>query len=161
MLVTFVTVFKSLATFQTMLELEKFLPYRLSVLSNRISDGIARTYEERFNLSVTQWRVIAIVGRYPGVTATEVAERAAMDKVSVSRAVGGLLDAGRLERRDNHPDRRARRLYLSPDGKAIHDAIVPAALAFERDLLDALEPGERRRFLDSLERLACAAERHR
>lgn len=143
-----------------MLDLEDFLPYRLSVLSNRISNGIARTYQERFDLGVTEWRVIAIVGRYPGVTATDVAERAAMDKVAVSRAVGRLLDAGRLERRENHPDRRAKRLYLSAEGEAIHDAIVPAALAYERDLLAALEPEERRRFLDSLERLAGAAERH-
>jgi len=144
-----------------MLNLEDFLPYRLSVLSNRISSSIARTYEERFGLSVTEWRVIAIVGRYPGVTATEVAERAAMDKVAVSRAVGRLLDGGRLERHDNHPDRRAKRLYLSTEGEAIHDAIVPAALAYERDLLEALEPEERRRFLESLERLAASAERYR
>jgi len=143
-----------------MLDLENFLPYRLSVLANRVSDGIARTYDERFGLSVTEWRVIAIVGRYPGVTATEVAERAAMDKVAVSRAVSRLLDAARLERHDNHPDRRAKRLYLSAEGEAIHDAIVPAALAYERDLLGALDPDEQRRFLDSLERLAEAAERH-
>jgi len=143
-----------------MLDLEQFLPYRLSVLSNRISNGIARTYEERFGLSVTEWRVIAIVGRYPGVTATEVAERAAMDKVAVSRAVSRLLDCGRLERHDNHADRRAKRLYLSAQGVAIHEAIVPAALAYEHDLLETLEPDERRRFLDTLERLAEAAERH-
>lgn len=143
-----------------MLDLEEFLPYRLSVLSNRISNGIARTYRERFDLGVTEWRVIAIVGRYPGVTATEVAERAAMDKVAVSRAVGRLLDAGRLERHDNHDDRRAKRLYLSAEGEAIHDAIVPAAKAFERDLLDSLDPEERRRFLRSLERLAEAADQH-
>lgn len=143
-----------------MLDLEDFLPYRLSVLSNRISNKIARTYEERFGLSVTEWRVIAIVGRYPGTTATEVAERAAMDKVAVSRAVGRLIDAGRLERQDNRDDRRAKRLYLSGEGQAIHDAIVPAAKAFERDLLEALDADERRRFLRSLERLAEAAERH-
>ena len=143
-----------------MLDLEEFLPYRLSVLSNRISNGIARTYEDRFGLSVTEWRVIAIVGRYPGVTATEVAERAAMDKVAVSRAVSRLLEAGRLARRDHEADRRAKPLYLSEEGEAIYDAIVPAALRFERDLLDALEPEERRRFERSLERLADAAERH-
>lgn len=143
-----------------MLDLEDFLPYRLSVLSNRISNGIARTYQERFDLGVTEWRVIAIVGRYPGVTATEVAERAAMDKVAVSRAVSRLLEAGRLERRDNHTDRRAKRLYLSEEGESIHDAIVPAALAFERELLESLETEERRRFLRSLERLAEAADRH-
>jgi DNA-binding MarR family transcriptional regulator len=140
-----------------MLDLEKFLPYRLSVLSNRISSGIARTYEERFGLGVTEWRVIAILGRYPGITATEVAERAAMDKVAVSRAVSRLLDQERLERHENDGDRRAKRLYLSAAGYAVYDAIVPAALEFERELLKALEPEERRRFLESLERLAEAA----
>ena len=49
------------------LDLEHFLPYRLSVLSNRVSQAIARTYEQRFGLSVTEWRVIAIIGRYPGL----------------------------------------------------------------------------------------------
>lgn len=143
-----------------MLELERFLPYRLSVLSNRISRGIAQTYEERFDLSVTGWRVIAILGRYPGITASEVAERAAMDKVAVSRAVSRLLEAGRLARRDRREDRRAKRLYLSADGQAIHDSIVPAAKAFERELLARLDPAERQVFEQLLERLAEAADGH-
>jgi DNA-binding MarR family transcriptional regulator len=78
------------------LELERFLPYRLSVLSNRLSNAIARSYEQRFQLSVTEWRVIAVLGRFPGLSANEVAERTAMDKVAVSRAVARLLESGRL-----------------------------------------------------------------
>lgn len=136
-----------------MLDLEEFLPYRLSVLSNSISRGIARTYEQRFGLGVTEWRVIAIVGRYPGITATEVAERAAMDKVAVSRAVSRLTEHGRLERHDNHDDRRAKRLYLSEAGLQVHDAIVPAALAYERELLASLGARERKVFFDCLSRL--------
>ena len=34
------------------LDLEHFLPYRLSVLSNRISQDIARLYVERWNLAI-------------------------------------------------------------------------------------------------------------
>ena len=41
------------------LELDRFLPYRLSVLSNRISQDIARVYGERFGLNVTEWRLLA------------------------------------------------------------------------------------------------------
>ena len=80
------------------LELDRFLPYRLSVLSNRISQDIARLYAERFALSVTEWRVIAVLGRYPDLSANEVAERTAMDKVAVSRAVASLIRDGRLKR---------------------------------------------------------------
>src|SRR5690625_1842919 len=110
-----------------MLKLEKFLPYQLSVLSNLLSHGIALTYAERFDLSVTECRVIAILGRHPGITATEVARRAAMDKVAVSRAVSRLLAADRLQRKEDRSDGRARRLFLSPAGLHIHDTIVPAA----------------------------------
>ena len=81
------------------LELERFLPYRLSVLSNRISDAIAREYSQRFALGVTEWRVMAVLGRWPGLSASDVARRTAMDKVAVSRAVARLLDGiGRDER---------------------------------------------------------------
>ena len=36
-----------------LLELETFLPYRLSVLSNTLSQAIAKVYDKRFDLSVT------------------------------------------------------------------------------------------------------------
>ena len=71
----------------SVLELEHFLPYRLSVLSNRISQAIARIYAERFDLSITEWRLMAVMGRYPDLTAAQLVERTAMDKVAVSRAV--------------------------------------------------------------------------
>ena len=80
------------ATYHAELDLEHFLPYRLSVLSNRVSDAIARVYSERFALGVTEWRVMAVLGRYPDLSASEVAQRTAMDKVAVSRAVARLLD---------------------------------------------------------------------
>ena len=80
----------------TVLELEGFLPYRLSVLSNTVSQAIAAEYEQRFGLSVTEWRVMAVLGRYTGISAREVAERTAMDKVAVSRAVARLLESGRI-----------------------------------------------------------------
>ena len=88
------------------LELDRFLPYRLSVLSNRISQDIARLYAERFALGITEWRVLAVLGRYPDLSASELVERTAMDKVAVSRAVARLLRDGRLKRRVHGDDRR-------------------------------------------------------
>lgn len=136
-----------------MLELENFLPYRLSVLSNQVSRGIARTYEARYGLSVTEWRIIALLGRYPGLSATELAERSAMDKVAISRAVRRLLEAGRIERRDHHADRRAKLLYLSDAGQEVYDAVVPAALAFEEKLLSALSRSEQATLDELIDRL--------
>ena len=130
-------------TEHAVLELERFLPYRLSVLSNRISQDIARLYAGRFGLNVTEWRLLAVLGRYPGLSATELAERTAMDKVAVSRAVASLLDEGRLTRKTDGSDRRRALLRLSAKGYRIYDEVAPLALAYERDLLAGLGSDER------------------
>ncbi len=132
-----------------LLDLEHFLPYRLSVLTNRISQTIAATYAERFAIGITEWRVIAVLGRHPGLSANGVAERTAMDKVAVSRALARLM-ARDLVQRDTHDgDRRRSVLELSAAGYRIYDEVVPLALARERQLLAHLDPGERRQ-LDAL-----------
>jgi len=125
------------------LELERFLPYRLSVLSNRISQTIANAYADRFGLAVTEWRVIAVLGRYPGLSASEVAERTAMDKVAVSRAVARLLSRGLLQRDTHGGDRRRSVLELSEAGYKVYDDVVPVALRYERELIETLDDDER------------------
>lgn len=118
--------------------LEEFLPYRLAVLSHTVSTTIAQVYEERFSLSIPEWRVIAILGRYPGLSAVEVAERTVMDKVAVSRAVTKLLKNGRIDRQFADADRRRSILNLSEEGRRVHNEVAPLALQFERDLLEGL-----------------------
>jgi DNA-binding MarR family transcriptional regulator len=125
------------------LDLEHFLPYRLSVLSNRISQDIARLYAERFDLGVTEWRLLAVLGRYPGLSANELAERTAMDKVAVSRAVASLLAAGRITRDTHDADRRRSVLELSEEGQRVYAEVAPAALAYERRLLSNLSAEDR------------------
>ena len=109
------------------LDLEHFLPYRLSVLSNRTSNAIAREYSERFDMTIPEWRVMAVLGRFAGLSANQVAQRTAMDKVAVSRAVAKLLESGRLLRAFDDDDRRRSVLRLSEAGYAIYDQIVPLA----------------------------------
>ncbi|TAK10784.1 MAG: MarR family transcriptional regulator, partial [Rhizorhabdus sp.] len=50
------------------LTLDQFIPYRLSVTSNVVSDVIARAYEALFGLSIPEWRVMAVVAERDGVT---------------------------------------------------------------------------------------------
>jgi DNA-binding MarR family transcriptional regulator len=129
------------------------------VLSNRISQDIARLYAERFALSVTEWRVLAVLGRYPELSANEVAERTAMDKVAVSRAVASLIRDGRLRRQLHGDDRRRSVLELSAKGYRIYDEVAPLALQFERELLSGLDADEQRwlaRILDRLEAVESA-----
>ncbi|MGB0134867.1 MarR family winged helix-turn-helix transcriptional regulator [Dokdonella sp.] len=138
---------------QALLELETFLPYRLSVLSNTLSQAIARVYEKRFDLSVTEWRAIAVLGHCSDISAREVAERTAMDKVAVSRAVARLLAKGHIERGTASHDKRQSVLRLSEEGWKIYDQVAPLALEHEQRLLAHLSEEEREwlaRILDTL-----------
>ena len=135
------------------LDLDQFLPYRLSVLTNRISGGLAELYSDRFGISVTEWRVIAVLGRYPGLSANKVAERTAMDKVAVSRAVARLLERDLLLREMHDTDRRRSVLELSEAGYAVYDVIVPLALDYQRRVLAPLDADERAQLVDLMAKL--------
>jgi DNA-binding MarR family transcriptional regulator len=126
--------------------LEEFLPYRLSVTSHTVSTNIARVYEKRFGVSIPEWRVIAILGRYPGLSAVEVADRTLMDKVAVSRAVTRLIKSGRIDRQFADADRRRSILNLSDEGRRVHNEIAPLALQFERELLQDVSEADLRTF---------------
>src|SRR5215472_18488899 len=120
-----------------MLELEKFLPYRLSVLAQLVSESLHDLYAGPFGLTVTQWRVMAALGRFAPLTARDVGQRIVMDKVAVSRAVAGLMKRGLIERATDKADRRRASLRLSTRGRAMYGRIVPIALAYEERLCRA------------------------
>ena len=140
------------------LKLEKFLPYRLSVLAQLVSESLHDLYAEPFGLSVTQWRVMAALGRFAPLTASDVGQRIVMDKVAVSRAVAGLMERGLVERAPDLEDRRRAPLRLSAKGRAMHNRIVPIALKYEAQLHEALTPGERQTLNGLCDRLFAHAK---
>jgi DNA-binding MarR family transcriptional regulator len=126
----------------TTIELERFLPYRLSVLTNIVSSAIAGEYQQRFGLGIPEWRVLAVLARNTGLSAAEVAAYTRMDAVAVSRAVTRLSRAGRIQRSVAPDDRRRSVLRLSTAGRAVYRRIAPLALRYERELLECLGDGE-------------------
>ncbi len=126
-----------------LIELDTFLPYRISVLANVMSSAIAAAYEERFKLTIPEWRVIAVLSRYPGLSAREVAQKTRMDAVAVSRAVNRLLRAGRLRRAIAQDDRRRSVLQISAAGATVYREVAPLALDFERALCEVLHAADR------------------
>lgn len=138
--------------------LERFLPYRLSVLSNRISRAIAARYAKKFDLTIPEWRIIAVLGRRPGLTAKEIAEATEMDKVAVSRAVAKLVAAKRLAASIDADDGRRQVLTLTAQGEALQARIAPIALESEQRLLASLDARERAQFDALVERLLGASK---
>ena len=123
------------------LVLDDFIPYRLSVTSNVVSDAIAQTYEALFGLSIPEWRVIAVVAEEGGVTQAAIGTRTRMDKVTVSRAAIALVGRGLLARSE-HADRRSHGLTLTLAGADLYTQVAPKALELEARVFAGFDRGE-------------------
>jgi DNA-binding MarR family transcriptional regulator len=141
------------ATYNTDLHLETFLPYRLNVVSALTSQALSRIYAERYDIGVPEWRVLVTLGQYGTMTGKAIGTHSHMHKTKVSRAVAQLEKRKLVTRKINRDDQREAFLSLTPAGRAIYNDLVPTALDFERELLDALEPSERVMFNRVLDKL--------
>jgi DNA-binding MarR family transcriptional regulator len=141
------------------LKLDTYLPYRLSVASNAVSGLIARAYQDRFGLTIPQWRVICVLAEDRRMTQGQIVGRTFMDKVTVSRAVQGLASRHLVDRSEHHADGRSHMLALTPEGRRLFSEIAPMALAYEAALISGLAPEEvmlLRRLLSRLQSAATA-----
>lgn len=144
---------------RTKLLLDRFLPYRLSVASNAVSQVIARAYESTHGLSMQEWRVIAVLGEAERLTQQGIVAKTKMDKVTVSRAARSLEDRDILRREANEDDARSLWLSLTAEGRKIYVKVVPAAVDLEREVLEGFSAKEIATLEGLLERLEESADR--
>ena len=123
-------------------KLEEFLPYQLSVTANRVSRLFAKRFAQEFGLSIPEWRVLVVVGRFGTVSPSMVSEWAAMDKVKVSRAAATLVARGLLKQTQDPSDGRARLLRLTRKGASAYQGVTPLALEIESQLSEGLTRAE-------------------
>src|SRR3954451_19511017 len=139
-------------------KLEDFLPYRLSVAANRVSRLCARRYTKAYGLSIPEWRVLAIVGRFDTLSPSAVGEWSAMDKVKVSRAAASLVARGLLRQLPDPRDGRGRLLRLTRKGTTVHQGMVPLAHELEEQLAEGMSRTEWNGLLKALDKLSAHAQ---
>ncbi|MFW6300460.1 MAG: MarR family winged helix-turn-helix transcriptional regulator [Oceanicaulis sp.] len=135
------------------MRLPTYLPYRLSVASNKASSLIAKAYQAKFGLTIWEWRVVAVLGEGRALTAQAVCEATAMDKVTVSRAIRALDERGLVARTPNPADKRASDVTLTAKGAEVYAEVAPLALRYERVMLEGFSEAERGQLMALLEKL--------
>lgn len=123
--------------------LDEFLPYRLNLLANLVSQALSRIYSERYNIGVAEWRVLVNLGQHGVLTGKSISSNSHMHKTKVSRAVALLERRKLVTRRANRADLRETFLSLTPAGRKIYDELVPMASEFARQLIDVVDPADR------------------
>jgi DNA-binding MarR family transcriptional regulator len=139
-------------------QLEKFLPFRLSVLANRLARRVARAAAGQFQLSAPEWRVIAVLGRFGALPNHQVIELTCLDPVRTSRAVSSLMRKAYINRVETPSDRRRATLELTASGTEVFEAMIPLAVEAEEGVLGAASEADRAQLEAILTKLENAAE---
>jgi DNA-binding MarR family transcriptional regulator len=141
-----------------LLRLDDFLPYRLSLTSNLVSDAIARSYQALFGLKIPEWRLIAVIAERNGVTQQDIVRATRMDKVTISRAAAALESRGLIERAPNRADGRSQVLQLTAAGHDLYAQVAPKALDLENRIFGSLDARDLARFRVLLAKIEAAVE---
>lgn len=141
----------------TALKLNAFLPYRMSIASNAVSDAVASAYRNLFGLRIPEWRLVAVLAEGGAMSQQALCGRTRMDKVTVSRAAIGLVERGLVARAANPIDQRSHLVALTQEGWQLYEQVAPKALELERQLFASFSDAEKEQLAAMLERIEAAA----
>jgi DNA-binding MarR family transcriptional regulator len=139
--------------------LEESIPFRVAVAANLNASIWQRQHARRYGLTITDWRVLMLLVTRPGLSAREVAEFIAVDKMSITRSVRRLLARKYIKVAMNSRDRRRLELSVRPAGAAIYDEVVGFLLQHQAQLLQDFSVTERLMLTELLGKLVEALRR--
>ncbi|MBO6883101.1 MAG: winged helix-turn-helix transcriptional regulator [Marivita sp.] len=133
--------------------LSSFLPYRLAVLSERVSRRLSVEYGRTHGLAVAEWRVLVHLLRCGAVSIRDIHNCVNLEKPRVSRAVSRLEAEGLVQKAQGDGDGRLVAISLTDAGRTALADIIPAATRIERHLTDAVSPQDLETFFRVMERM--------
>ncbi|MCW5653182.1 MarR family transcriptional regulator [Hydrogenophaga sp.] len=138
------------------LNLDRYVPGLLLWLSNKMASSASSLYRARFDLGVTDWRVLSYFEIHPWTTASAACDLMGLDKAAVSRSVALLQERGYL--RSRPLGLRKIEYSLTPAGKKQHDRIIRLARAREEALLTGFSDEERDALIGYMQRMLANLE---
>lgn len=111
---------------------------RLARVYHKIQQASADEFRS-VGLSVGQFDVLAQVGAAEGASQQQVADALLVTKSNVTQLLDRMERAGLVERQQHG---RVNHLYLTPEGRRLHDQLIPAHERHLADLLAALGSAE-------------------
>lgn len=107
----------------------------------------------KFGLTRAQWRATKMLYHREGMRQNELAEALEMEPIAVGRVIDRLQAAGFVERRPDPRDRRAWRLYVTPQANEVIDDMEQLARELRRESTEGIDYDELKHALDVIERI--------
>jgi DNA-binding MarR family transcriptional regulator len=108
-----------------------------------LKSGLQRCFKENgVDLTAEQWAIIRHLWEEEGLFQKEIGEKAAKDKPNITRMLDILQKKHLIIRQANTQDRRKFSVYLTKEGKQLHERLVPLAQSFRAQVAQDLSQPE-------------------
>ena len=135
------------------LDLERYVPALVTFIANKLSRSASALYQKRFQVNVTEWRILALLAIEPGIAAARICQVIGFDKGPVSRTLSIMAQRGLITIRSDPNDGRTHSISLTAKGRTVHDEVIVVALERERRLLACLQKHEQEALISLLGRV--------
>lgn len=115
-------------------DLDRYLPYRLTVAAARLSADLEKHYRTQYGISIPEWRILLNLGYAGDVSVRDIEKRVSLEKSKVSRAATKLEAKGYITKQVDAADRRLLKMALTAEGAEILRKLIPIAKKYEKKL---------------------------
>ncbi|MGB0505117.1 MAG: MarR family winged helix-turn-helix transcriptional regulator [Pikeienuella sp.] len=91
--------------------------FRIAITNNALTNASALMAKKEGDIGLTDWRIIAILGRSNIKTASDIVANTRFDAALISRSVASLAKRGLVEILPDPKDKRAKQLRLTDAGR--------------------------------------------
>ena len=136
--------------------LDSFIAFQVSNLNMALNIQSTAIIKQLSTLSLTEWRVVSLIGSEPRSTSGYLCKKANMDKGLFSRRLKNLASEGYVAMCEDKEDHRLQHLRLTDKGQEVYDRVLPAMMKRQAYLENTLNEQELASLFDILERLETA-----
>jgi len=122
--------------------LNRILPYLMSRVSFSLNQMLKSDLKE-FGLTISNWRVLAVLAAESEVTVNELAEYAMIEQSTASHLIDRMEEDGLLIRKRGPKDGRVRSISLTKVGQEKYETVRHTVLAHTQRVLRDVTPEER------------------
>lgn len=146
------------ATGEMAATIRDLVSYRVSRAAGLMSRSAALRFRRESDVSLGEWRTIALLAASPAMSLMQLARESGLDKAQTSRVVTSLIARGLVTRCPSPAGRRAVELNLSEEGQQRYAALIEAARERDHAFRAALSDEQLTVLLEALDILSRTAK---
>ena len=123
---------------------------------NVVANQAAKVFDtelKKYGLTIALWPTMMCLWEEEGVTQSEISAKSKVENSTTTRTIDKLEKLGLVERRTDPNSRRSFRIYLTEQGLALKETLLPIPMAINKKLLSSLEEAEQKEMLRLLQKM--------